>query len=291
MAEALKLSYELSGILAGGTIDRVTWRGQVFTTEDAFTLSSVSILCNREGDVPTVIVEVYGVAAGIPDIGSGALATGSFDGNTLVSDPDTEWKNVPLTGSPTLDGQYAFVVYYADDSDSTDINLMYNFLGSYEGGDHVRSYNGGVEWAAQSGTVNFRIYTSDVSVEVPDVVGLTLAAATTDIEAVGLTVASSLLYSESVTEGLVISQDPAAESEVDAGSEVDLVVSAGETPPGWPTVRPAAYDETKLWDEETAAWYAATTNTGKQRIAQAGGRIKNNLIALSDDGKVYFGEI
>jgi hypothetical protein len=51
------------------------------------------------------------------------------------------------------------------------------------------------------------------------------------------------------------------------------------------------YDETKVWDEETKLWYAETTDTAKQRLAQAGGRLKSTIIAVSDQAKIYFGTI
>lgn len=52
-----------------------------------------------------------------------------------------------------------------------------------------------------------------------------------------------------------------------------------------------AYDETKVWDEETKTWYAETTNTGKQRLAQAGGRLKTSIIAVSDQARIYVGTL
>jgi len=65
-------------------------------------------------------------------------------------------------------------------------------------------------------------------VDVPDVVGLTEAAATADIEGAGLTVGTvTTEASDTVPVGIVISQDPAAGTSVDAGSAVNLAVSSG----------------------------------------------------------------
>jgi len=63
---------------------------------------------------------------------------------------------------------------------------------------------------------------------VPNVVGLTQAAATTAITAVGLTLGTvTTASSTTVAAGLVISQSPAASTSVAAGSAVAIVVSTG----------------------------------------------------------------
>ena len=65
-------------------------------------------------------------------------------------------------------------------------------------------------------------------VTVPDVVGLTQAAATTAITAVGLTVGTvTPAASATVPVGNVISQNPAGGASAALGSAVNLVVSAG----------------------------------------------------------------
>ncbi|MFO7973585.1 MAG: PASTA domain-containing protein [Candidatus Hydrogenedentota bacterium] len=62
---------------------------------------------------------------------------------------------------------------------------------------------------------------------VPDVVGLEEEAAVTEIEDVGLVAEVETSHHDTVAEGLVISQDPAAETEVERGSTVAIVVSLG----------------------------------------------------------------
>jgi beta-lactam-binding protein with PASTA domain len=69
-------------------------------------------------------------------------------------------------------------------------------------------------------------------VTVPDVVGLTQAAATSAITGAGLVVGTITQHtSATVPAGNVISQNPAAGASVDAGSSVDLVISTGTTTP------------------------------------------------------------
>ena len=66
---------------------------------------------------------------------------------------------------------------------------------------------------------------------VPNVVGLSQAAAEASIVSAGLVVGTiSTQPSDTVPVGDVISQSPAAESAVDFGSAVDLVVSSGPEP-------------------------------------------------------------
>jgi beta-lactam-binding protein with PASTA domain len=72
------------------------------------------------------------------------------------------------------------------------------------------------------------IYVSSGPPIVPDVVGLTEAAAQATIEADGgLTVATTYQYDNSVAAGIVISQNPAAGTYVSIGSVVNIVVSFG----------------------------------------------------------------
>ena len=56
-----------------------------------------------------------------------------------------------------------------------------------------------------------------------------------------------------------------------------ITISHGMT---WPAARPGI-DADKVWDEETEAWI---TND-----ARGGGRYKQQLVAVSDQGKIYFG--
>jgi hypothetical protein len=63
--------------------------------------------------------------------------------------------------------------------------------------------------------------------EMPDVVGMTQANATTAIQNAGFTVAVSTAYHATIAAGLVISQAPDAGVNVEVGSEVCITVSLG----------------------------------------------------------------
>jgi YVTN family beta-propeller protein len=76
--------------------------------------------------------------------------------------------------------------------------------------------------------VNFVVSTGPVQVVVPNVVGQTQAAAATAITGAGLTVgAVSMQSSSTVPSGSVISESPAAGTNVASGSAVNFVVSTG----------------------------------------------------------------
>jgi beta-lactam-binding protein with PASTA domain len=71
-----------------------------------------------------------------------------------------------------------------------------------------------------------------LGVQVPDVVGMSQAAAQSAITGAGLAVGNvTTAYSDTVAEGDVISQDPAAGSGVASGTPVDIVVSLGALVP------------------------------------------------------------
>ena len=73
---------------------------------------------------------------------------------------------------------------------------------------------------------------SPTSVNVPDVVGVTQAAATAELTGEGLVVGTVTTQSSTaVSSGSVISQNPAADASVASGSAVNLVVSSGPAPP------------------------------------------------------------
>lgn len=85
-------------------------------------------------------------------------------------------------------------------------------------------------------TVTITISLGAAPVTVPDVVGLTQAAATSAITGAGLDASPSAAYDAVVPVGRVISQDPAATTPVAPGSTVEFVVSLGPAPTTVPNV-------------------------------------------------------
>lgn len=83
----------------------------------------------------------------------------------------------------------------------------------------------------EDSSVSLTVSTGSSQVQVPNVVGLTQAAATTSIAAATLVVGTvTTQSSSSVAAGLVISQNPIGGTSVSSGSAVNLVVSSGPAP-------------------------------------------------------------
>jgi hypothetical protein len=93
---------------------------------------------------------------------------------------------------------------------------------------------------------------------VPGVIGLTPTAAETAILAAELVVGNtSEVYDIADTKGLVISQDPAADSQAPLGSAVDLVVSLGQAPA---VICADIVDKSTCINEPTCEWQGSPKN-------------------------------
>lgn len=88
----------------------------------------------------------------------------------------------------------------------------------------------GVNWKEVWADVWGPVWVNTPPVTVPDVVGLSQAQGTSDIEAEGLVVAVETAYSSTVPAGDIISQVPTAGSSVLSGSTVTITVSLGPEP-------------------------------------------------------------
>lgn len=74
---------------------------------------------------------------------------------------------------------------------------------------------------------------------VPDVVGLTQAKATTELEAAGFTVTAAHAWSAAVGDGLVIAQAPDPGDEAEEGGDAGILVSLGPLPSPTPSPSPS----------------------------------------------------
>jgi hypothetical protein len=117
---------------------------------------------------------------------------------------------------------------------------------------------------------------------VPDVVGLSQAAAELSITGVGLVFSASTAYSDTIAAGIVISQSPAAGESIDSGDLVSVVVSLGAEPADADlSVRVtitsklvndkvsegSAFKITaRYFDDSTDVWEAITPTSAKYRI-------------------------
>ncbi len=135
-------------------------------------------------------------------------------------------------------------------------------------GDVISQSPDGGDAAAYGSEVAIVVSLGVQMVSVPDAVGETQAAATSTLTGDGFTVAVETAYSDTVTTGDVISQDPAAGTSVAYGSEVEITVSLGAAPrtvPGVLCLSQAA--ATALIEGEglvasVSTGYSATTPAG-----------------------------
>ncbi len=142
--------------------------------------------------------------------------------------------SVPLSGVKV----YVFSTSgaYLGISGTTDANGKVSFTLS-EGEYKFRvDYQGSQYWSdaqnLSTGQLNLvNIGTVPARIQVPDVVGHSLPDAESAINGAGLTIGTTTQqYNDTVPEGLVITQNPAAGVPVEEGSQVDVVVSLGPAP-------------------------------------------------------------
>ena len=125
-------------------------------------------------------------------------------------------------------------------------------------------------------------------VTVPNVVGLTQAAATTAITGAGLVVGTvTTANSATVPAGSVISQNPAAGASVAAGSAVALVVSLGPAAAG-PAVDKTAFSE-GAGTRTTTAFVTAAANEQIVAFAASDGppSVNAQTLTISGGGLVW----
>jgi hypothetical protein len=107
--------------------------------------------------------------------------------------------------------------------------------------------------------VNLVVSSGVGQVAVPNVVGLTQAAATTAITGAGLVLGTvTNASSNTVPAGSVISESPVAGTQVNAGSAVNLVIST--SPAGLPTL--SALITSKTGPANARVWTLTVSNSG-----------------------------
>ena len=114
------------------------------------------------------------------------------------------------------------------------------FHGSVPAGAAIKTTPAAGETAAEGSTVKMNVSKGPKPVAVPDVVGSKRGAATTLIEDAGLIVGEQSTVDDPSEKNTVLSQDPAAGSEVPTGSAVNLILSAGPPQVTIPDVRGVA---------------------------------------------------
>ena len=264
------------------------WRAQSFTPSITHDITSVDILCYRTNTPGTVNVGIYEVDGGGDPTGS-ALASGSFDGDSLTTNTAGEWKNVTVSGAGSLlvaTTQYAIVVGLVNNGLDSSWAVRWRDkinTNPYAGGLELRSINSGSTWNQYAtDDLAFREY-GLAFITKTFTVGASISK---DDITKTLTVDANLVESKKTfTVQASLSQDDITKT-LTADASVDIF-----RVPSWPLHRTAAYDPDKVWDEESKAWYAVSTAIGSARQAQAGGRYRKQVVVMSNQGKIYFGSL
>lgn len=143
------------------------WNAQVFTPSTAHTIISVQLKLYRTGSPGTFDVGIYAVDGdGHPDINSGALCSGSIQGNDLETgvdgaDPTGAWTEITLGDGTILAAykKYAIVCNITGGDINNRVNIRYHDAGSYTGGYREFSQDGGDSWIKSAAVdITFREY-------------------------------------------------------------------------------------------------------------------------------------
>lgn len=292
------------------------WKFQTFTPSVAHQITSVDLYVHRTGSPGTILVEIYGVdGSSHPDVGGGVLASGSYDSSVLTDDGVAQWLNTLISGAgDALSSGIEYALVHRLQNTGASGSVSNHFVGGnpYAGGLSGRSINGGVSFSTfPNDDTTFKEYGVAPPPTKTFIAGASIAkdgvtknfVAGASISQDGLTktftadvntrarkqfTADASIFKSPVEKTIVaqaiISQDAVAKTFV-ADAHVFVVPDAT-----WPEARPEAYDPSKVWDEENKSWYSPTSSIGVSRMAQAGGRLKQNLVVMSNQGKLYFGE-
>jgi internalin A len=182
---------------------------------------------------PSLALQSNPLLADVCDTQIPALET---RGVTVTHDPCVPPVTVPDVTGMTLSGSATALT----DAGLTMGGITESFSDTVPAGLVIRT-NPAAGSLVSPGSAVTRVLSVGPATAVPDVVGMTQAAAETALTGAGLAVGTVTEdYSETVPAGGVISQNPAAGADAAAGSAVDLVVSLGSAPVSMPDANLAA---------------------------------------------------
>jgi len=302
------------------SIGQTGWFAQGFTPSITHDITSVDVMVYRSFTPGIVLVEIYGDnGSNEPDIGSGTLAAGSFDADLIGdSSPGTE-ENILVSGAGselTASTKYWLLLRLQNEGQSSQRLCRWRKSPSgdvYGSGNIVYTFDGGSNWTQRAdedfwfkeyGTLPFITLTLDADVNLKkDNVLLTLVS---DVSIKKGNITVTLASDVNTVRHLTVSSDVSlkkADVTITISSDVsatildrvvtlvaEVHVNNAVTGNTWPPARAAGYQEDELWDDETDSWYAPTHAIGAARSAQAGGRLKQNLVVISNQGNIYFGD-
>jgi hypothetical protein len=121
------------------------WLAQTFYSNAAL-ITDVSVLVYREGSPSTCIVSIYSTSGGEPDT---ALTSFGFNGNTLTTDTDGEWKTFTFGGGglSVASGLYAIVLRATGGDASNSLHVRARLTsGGFPTGSRWHSTDTGSTW-------------------------------------------------------------------------------------------------------------------------------------------------
>lgn len=261
---ALQDYYNTGDVGLSSSIYGDRWRGQTFTTSVDYSFESVKLKLERVGSPGTITVVIKATSGGKP---TGAdLASGTTDGDTITEDNNGEWREVTFSSPVEISAstQYAIIVKALSGNSS-------NYIRARED-DDVPEYTGGaVVWSTDAGS-SWNIDTNrDILFECYGATGEEYDEGTKVISSTG----SIILFSEDFGyyEGL---------KSISCTGSV-LLASILLSSLRWPLNRSDGYAQDYVWDEETESWV--------DNDNRAGGRYKANVVAINDQGDIYYREI
>jgi eukaryotic-like serine/threonine-protein kinase len=135
---------------------------------------------------------------------------------------------------------------------------------------------------AEGKSVNLTVGVPQPTTGVPDVTNLTVADATTALQNAGFTLGkTSKQSSDTVPDGRVISQDPAASSQAAKGSAVDLVISTGQQLVSVPDLQCQPIGQAQAHLQQVGLTMAESGNTSFVAACPHAGRVASQSPAAN----------
>ena len=138
---------------------------QSFTTDDAYSISSVKVLIYKINSPGTYTVSIRAASGDAPT--GGDLASGEFEGSSITTNVAGEWKEVVFDASYELNAttKYTIVIRYTGGGDSGGSIEWLGVSGSssYPDGQGTYSFTGGSTWSALARDFNFETWGGPVT--------------------------------------------------------------------------------------------------------------------------------
>lgn len=128
------------------------WAGQTFTPTVDHMIASVKLKLFRVGNPGTITVSIKATSGGKP-IGAD-LCSGTIEGNTITTDTNGDWYEIPLGNGFNLDigAQYAIIVRAPDGDTDNKLSWRADIAdATYSGGTYCSSSDSGTDWSTYSG--------------------------------------------------------------------------------------------------------------------------------------------